>query len=384
MKILMVHNRYQHAGGEDTVFANEAMMLREAGHDVVEHLTSNSRIKSTSDKVLASVGATWSYSGYRAFGQALDIAKPDVVHVHNFFPYPSASLFWACSRRRIPTVWTLHNFRVMCANGLLYRDNQPCTECVGSSPLPAVLHKCYRGSRVGSAAVATTIAAHRFLRTWQSKVTRFIALTDFAKEQFIKAGLPAERIVVKPNFSEGSAPSVQPREGVLYVGRLSPEKGVETLVRAWANVNDTLTIVGDGPLRQHLEDIAGPNVQFTGRLGPAEVARALTRARLLVVPSVWFENFPMTVVEGMAAATPILASNIGALATIIDDGVTGLHFTPGDADDLAQVANAALADDSNLRAIGRRARQHYETYLSPAPNCAALEAIYNEITAEAR
>ncbi|SMD04695.1 Glycosyltransferase involved in cell wall bisynthesis [Novosphingobium sp. B1] len=378
----MVHNRYQHAGGEDTVFANEAQMLREAGHEVVEHLTSNDRIKSTFDKLLASAGVIWSYSGYRSLGHALDIAKPDVVHVHNFFPYPSASLFWASARRGIPTVWTLHNFRVMCANGLLYRDNQPCTKCVTGNALPAVLHKCYRGSRAGSAAVAAQIAAHRFLGTWKSKVTRFVALTEFAREQFVKAGLPAERIVVKPNFTKVNSLTFQSRMGALYVGRLSAEKGLETLVRAWAKVGEKLTIVGDGPLRGHLQQLAGPNVHFLGTMNSAEVASEMSRARLLVIPSVWFENFPMTVIEGMATATPILASNIGSLATLISDGVTGLHFNPGDEDDLARVANIALADDERLREIGRRAREHFITHLSSDKNRAILEQIYKDVMAE--
>lgn len=381
MKVFMVHNRYQHAGGEDTVFANEARMLRAAGHTVVEHLTSNDRINSTLDKITTSLGTIWNYSGYNALGKALDIAKPDIVHVHNFFPYPSASLFWACSRRGIPTVWTLHNFRTICANGLLYRDNKPCTDCVGRSALPAVLHKCYRQSRAGSAAVATMIDAHRILGTWRKKVGRFIALTEFAKEQFIKGGIPAERIVVKPNFSDTPTLTNCRRTGALYVGRLSSEKGVETLVKAWSKVAETLTIIGDGPMRGHLEQIAGPNVQFAGRKSSAEVALAMSQTRLLIVPSLWFENFPMTVIEGMGNATPILASRIGALATIIEDGVTGMHFAPGDISDLTRTANAALRDDKALREIGERARQNFDAYLSAEKNIRQLEALYRDVLA---
>lgn len=372
----MVHNRYQHAGGEDTVFANESLLLRKAGHNVIEHITNNDVISSSLDKIKASLGATWSYSGYRALRDLLDQEKPDVVHVHNFFPFPSASIFWACAHRKIPAVWTLHNFRLMCANGLLYRKDRPCTDCVGRNPLPAVWHKCYRQSRLGSTVVAATIAAHRILGTWPTRVTKFIALTEFAKAQFIKAGLPAERIVVKPNFGDATPPTNLPRAGVLYVGRLSPEKGVETLVRAWTRMPETLTIVGDGPLRNHLAKIAGPNVRFAGKMVQADVIKEMSQTRLLVVPSLWYENFPMTVVEGMAAATPILASRIGALSTIIEDGITGLHFNAGDIDDLTRIATAALSDDKRLREIGARARLNFEAKLTPRQSLQALERLY--------
>lgn len=378
----MVHNQYQHAGGEDSVFSNEATILREAGHEVVVSLTSNDKINSNIKKVLASFSAIWSYSGYRRLARVLDKEKPDVVHVHNFFPYPSASLFWACTRRRIPVVWTLHNFRLMCANGLLYRDDRPCTDCVGRSPLPAIRYKCYRQSRIGSAVVAATILTHRIIGTWRNKVTCFIALTEFAKQKFIEAGLPPEKIVIKPNFSQAQFPSAHVRAGALYVGRLSPEKGVDTLIKAWANVTHHLTVIGDGPLRHQLEQIAGPNVSFVGQQSPKSVKEAMSKTQLLIVPSIWFENFPMTIVEGMAAATPILASDIGALSTIIEDGVTGLHFTAGSADDLARAANKALADEAYLRKIGTEALRHFQTYLSPERNCEYLEKIYRKIVVE--
>lgn len=375
----MVHNRYQHAGGEDAVFANEVRMLRNAGHDVIEHVSGNERIITLLDKVLAGLGATWSYAGYRAFGKALDVEKPDVVHIHNFFPYPSPSILWASARRRVPTVWTLHNFRLTCANGLLYRNNKPCTKCVGRNPFPAILHKCYRGSRVGSLVVATNIALHRFLRTWQKKVSQFIVLSEFSKKIFIDAGVPEHRIAVKPNFSEPSMPSTKVRSGALYVGRLSPEKGVEILVRAWKDIPETLTIVGDGPLRAHLENIAGPNVRFEGKKSKVAVNKAMMETRLLIVPSLCFENFPMTIVEGMSAATPILASRIGALSTIIEDGLTGIHFNPGDAEDLSRKAIAALANDSLLCEIGNRGHRYFKQHMGESNNAAALSKIYQEI-----
>lgn len=378
LKILIVHNRYQHAGGEDSVFANEAALLRSAGHQVTEHVTTNEHINSAIDKAMASLSYIWNANSYSYFKELLDDLNPDIVHVHNLFPHPSASIFWACADMRIPSIWTLHNYRITCANGLLYRDAQPCTDCVGRWPAAGVRHGCYRGSRTGTAAVAASIVAHRVLGTWERKVTRFIALTDFAKDQFVVAGLPADRITVKPNFVHAPATPQRPRDGALYVGRLSAEKGVETLVKAWTAMDgEKLSIVGDGPLREKLESIAGANVHFLGQMNPKAVNIEMASAKLMIVPSEWYENFPMTIVEAMAAGTPILASRIGALTSILETGVTGLHFTARDEVSLTVEAKNALADPQGLRDIAYRAKKHYDQYLSPSANLVQMERIYH-------
>ena len=218
---------------------------------------------------------------------------------------------------------------------------------------------------------------------WQHKVSRFIALNQFAQDKFIAAGLPAERIVVKPNFmADPFATDPMPdvaRKGALYVGRLSAEKGVGVLVDAWREMDMPLTILGDGPDRAALEARAGPNVHFLGHRDRAFVQEAMRAAAVLVVPSIWFEMFPMTVVEAMACGTPLVVSRIGALAEIVEDGKTGVHFTAGDAADLARTLRSIFAEPAVLARMGQNARRHYEKALSPHAGLAALEGIYREI-----
>lgn len=251
MRILLVHNEYRGPGGEDVVLANEHCLLIERGHAVHVAKVTNADISGWAAKARAA----W-YTSYRPqsrFWLAGNIQDftPDVVHVHNFFPLLTPAIYDACFDAGVAVVQTLHNYRTVCANGLLLREGRPCEDCILGSPYQAVLHRCYRGSRLGSWTVARLIQVHRSRNTWRDKVTRFIALTRFARSKFVEAGLPAEKIVVKPNFvPDPGPPTNDSRQGALFVGRLAPEKGITTLLRAWATVDASLTVVGDGPLRR--------------------------------------------------------------------------------------------------------------------------------------
>ena len=383
LRILIIHNAYQQAGGEDTVQRNEAELLRRAGHIVESLIVSNDNISSYKSRITTALAASYNLGGKALVSGAINRFRPDVVHVHNTFPRLSPSVFDACSKAGVPVVWTLHNFRITCANGILLRSGLPCEDCVGNAPLSAIRHRCYRGSAIGSASVAAMIWTHQLRGTWHSKVDRFIALTHFARDKFIAAGLPSERIVVKPNFSEDPLAEVEDvpveRRGALFVGRLSAEKGVDVLVDAWRDMGALLTIIGDGPQRPALEAKAGSEVQFLGHHDRAYVQNAMRRAALLVVPSVWFEMYPMTVVEAMACGTPVVASRIGALAEIVQEGVTGFHFSPGDAHDLSCVVRHVLANPEEMARIGANARSYYKDKLAPEANIVALERIYNEV-----
>lgn len=385
MRILTIHNSYRQAGGEDKVFASETALLRAAGYHVETLILSNIQIDSPLRRLSVAALATYNPSGRRTVQEAIARSRPDLVHVHNFFPLLSPALFDACDEAGIPAVWTLHNFRVACANGTLFRDGEVCEDCLGRMPFPAVRHACYRGSRAASAAVATMIGYHRLASTWQKKVARFIALTDFAKAKFIAAGLPADKIVVKPNFvtRPAEAPSSD-RAGAIFVGRLSEEKGAATLISAWHGVDIPLTIIGDGPQRERLEAAAAANVTFTGWLEAPAVAAAMSRAMVVIVPSLWFENYPMTVVEAMALGTPVIASRLGSLEEIVRHGQTGLHFTAGDDEDLARVVRAACSAPDRLREMGRKAREVYERQLAPERNLAMLASIYDAVLDERR
>lgn len=384
-RILIVHNRYRQWGGEDSVVENEIALLKHAGCQVETLIVSNDRIEGIAAKAAVALHTISNPRGYAQVAAAIARHDPDIVHVHNFFPRISPAVFAACGDAGIPAVWTLHNFRVACANGLLFRNGEPCEECLGRVPWPAVLHRCYRGSPTGSAAVAAMIAYHRRAGTWRHKVARFIVLSEFAREIALRAGIPAERIAIKPNFVADpvSASSISKdstsRSGALFVGRLSIEKGVSVLIDAWRKLPDIpLIVIGDGPLRSQLEADAPANVRFAGFTQRADVIQAMQRAQALVLPSVCYENFPMTAVEAMAAGTPVIASRLGALASIVRDGTDGLHFAPGNADDLAQVAGTAFSLPDRLTRLGEAARENWRSNMSPERNLEQLLAIYQQ------
>jgi glycosyltransferase involved in cell wall biosynthesis len=310
--------------------------------------------------------------------QAIAEFAPTLVHVHNFFPLLSPSIYDACRAAGVAVVQTLHNYRPICAGSFLFRDGHPCEDCVGASPYHSVLHGCYRGSRLGSVAVARMIDIHRHRGTWSHKVDRFIAVSAFARDKFIAAGFPAERLVVKPNFAadQPAAPSAV-RAGALYVGRLSPEKGVGTLLQAWHRLAVPLRIVGDGPLRRVVENSTGANIASLGLKQPSEVASEMAQASFLVVPSIWPETFGMVMVEAFSHGLPVIASRIGALTEIVDDGVTGLLFSAGDPKSLEAKVVWAIQHPEEMRMMGANARKVYEHRYSPAVNFLKLKEIYN-------
>lgn len=388
MKILLVHNRYQVRGGEDTVFEAERDLLASAGHEIYSLEVTNDSVSTIKDRVLAGIGTVYSSNGRRLVGSAVRTNSPDIVHVHNFFPLLSPSIFDACSSLGVPTVMTLHNYRLLCVNGLLLREGKPCEECIGTLPLKSLYHRCYRGSVGASAAVATMISAHSLMRTWHKKVNRFIALTDFAQELFVRGGLPSESIVVKPNCAArplALPKDVGSRTGFLYVGRLSAEKGLDTLLRAWTGKDFPLTIIGDGPMVSEVEVAAKANsaIRFLGPRPRDFVLREIAQASAVIVPSVWYENFPMTIVESFAHGTPVIASNIGALPHIVQDGKNGLLFSTSDHRDLASIVttHSDMSSEQKLL-LSRSAYQVYQDNLSPEACLASLEAIYQSVLTE--
>jgi glycosyltransferase involved in cell wall biosynthesis len=280
-------------------------------------------------------------------------------------------------------VQSLHNYRMICAGSRLMRDERPCEDCFGASPYQAVLHGCYRGSRIGSFAVARMVDTHRRRGTWWQKVDCFIAVSTFARDKFIKAGFPADRIVVKPNFAADQpvALSSAVRAGALYVGRLSPEKGIRTLLRGWDGLAVPLRIVGDGPMRGFVENSAGAEIVMLGQKQQSEVACEMAQASFLVVPSIWEEPFGLVVVEAFCQGLPVVASRIGALPEIIEDGVSGLLFSAGDAKALAAKVVWAYQNPEAMRAMGVNARKMYEENYSPAANFSRLKEIYDALCA---
>lgn len=387
MKVLLVHNEYQQPGGEDIVFRLEHQLLSSFGHRVVTYTRTNLEVNRYSNlrRLLLIRQMTWAEDSRRDIARILKQEKPDIVHVHNTFTQISPSIYAECRRAEVPVVQTLHNFRLLCPAATFYRSGRICDECVTHSLRRSVLHGCYRNSRCATAAVATYLAAHRKLQTWSHNITSYIALTEFARQQFIRGGLPGEKIRVKPNFA---APD--PGQGTqgggyaIFVGRLSPEKGLQTLLHAWQSLGNSipLRIVGDGPLcgelTKYVEQQGLSSVCFMGRLGRAETQEAIKEARFLILPSVCFENFPMTIVEAFAAGTPVICSRLGAMREIVTDQHTGLHFDPNSTEQLADTVAWGWAHSERMQAMGKAARREFELQYTAERNHSLLMDIYRQ------
>lgn len=385
MKIVLVHNQYQQGGGEDVVFDQERRNLERAGHEVVAYHRSNWEIDNPSPlgRLALARDTVWSTRTRRDFVQLLDRESPDIVHVHNTFVVISPSIYSACHERGIPVVQTLHNFRLMCPNATFYRDGNICEACSDRGLWSAVRHGCYRGSRTASATVALMLATHRLLGTWRDSIDSFIALTAFSRAKFIAAGFKSDKIFVKPNFIDPDpGPRTMAGDYAVFTGRLSSEKGVMTLLRAWERlpVRCPLQIVGDGPERPQLKAFARerniPGIAFRGRLTREETLAVVKGARFAIVPSVYYEGFPMVIAEAMACGVPVVCSRLGAMEEIVADGVTGLHFSAGDADDLMRRAEWAWQHPSEMREMGRAARREYENRYTADRNYSLLMEIY--------
>lgn len=380
MRVLIVHERYRHRGGEDAAVDAEVELLARSGVEVELLLEDNRLIPggfSAARRLL------WSPEGYSVTRQAILRVRPDLVHVHNTFPMLSPSVHDAARALGVPTVQTLHNFRVLCANALLLREARTCEACVGRAvPWPAVMHACYRDSVPASAAMAALIGLHRALGTWQRKVDRFIALSPSSARTFVAGGLPGDRIAIQPPVvpDPGPAPAgSEGRAGALFVGRLSPEKGLATVLSAWRNLAMPLDVIGDSPAPEAPVPVAGPGVRFLGRRTPAQVSEAMSRAAMLVFPSLCRENFPLVVAEAMAHGLPVLASSGGAVEDMLEPGVTGLLVPPGDAAAWARAVETLSADPGTSRRMGCAARAAYEARYAPAHVLAARLALYRRI-----
>lgn len=381
-RVLVVHNAYQHRGGEDAVVESEIELLRSHGHAVETYFRSNDDVGGMSSLDMAR-HTLWSPRTQHDLAELIRRFKPDVIHAHNTFPLISPSLYWAAERAGVPVVQTLHNFRLMCLNALFLIEGKVCEDCMGHLPWRGVARACYRGSRAASAAMAGMLMLHHGLGTYRNKVARYIALNGFCRDKFIEGGLPAGRVVVKPNFVDFTAPDPVPRSGLLFVGRLSVEKGVVTLAAAMVRLPDAqLRVAGDGPEAGLLDGVAG--VSRLGSLPGEAVRQEMVRAMALVVPSICYENFPRTIAEAFASGLPVIASRIGALADIVCDGETGLLFEPGNPQDLADKLAWALAHPEQMAAMGRNARAQYEAEFSAGVNYRRLMEIYDGVLAGQR
>jgi glycosyltransferase involved in cell wall biosynthesis len=380
MRILICHSFYQQFGGEDQSFLDEAALLRSHGHQVVEYTRHNDEIEH-SNRVVVAARSVWNRVAYRDLRSLIRRHRPELMHCTNLFPLISPSAYRAAKDEGIPVVQALRNYRLLCPSATLMRNGGVCESCVGKAvPWPAVRHACYRESRMGSAVVAAMLAIHNLKGTWR-QVDRFYTPSQFARSLFVRVGMPADRIDVKPNTVIPD-PGPGPGDGgyVLFAGRLSPEKGISTLLSAWELLKQDLKlrIIGDGPCRELVENAAAKDsrITYVGRRPLQQVYDALRAATCLVMPSVWYETFGRTIIEAYAAGTPVVASRLGAIDELIDEGRTGLKFTPGDASDLAAAVCRLTGDADRLARMRSAARRLFETRYSAAASYARLIEIY--------
>lgn len=390
MKILLVHNDYQQAGGERTAVQAQRRLLRQAGHHLIEYRRDNAEIEAYSpvEKALFFPRTIYSRRTVRELAELIEQERPDVAHVHNVFPLMTPAVYHVLASTHIPIVQTIHNFRFMCPNALFLTHGQVCERCKHGNTLHAVRLRCYRDSLPLSALYAATIGLHRQAGTF-SRIDRFITFTEFSKRKLIEGGIaPAQKIDVLGNFLPDPLPAPdehrrQPNE-VLYLGRLSSEKGPELFVRAAAALPDTRFLVaGDGPERPRLEAFAqtlpARNVQFLGQVDATAKWDLLRRVQATVIPSTCYENLPFAVLESWAVATPVIVSAIGSLPYVVSDGIDGMTFPANDVDRLQARLQEMLADPILARQMGYHGRTKLEREYSEAVHYKKLMAVYKDV-----
>jgi glycosyltransferase involved in cell wall biosynthesis len=368
LRILKIHSYYIQPGGEDTVFQDEVALLRSRGHEVIEYLEFNMKIESM-NQVSVALQTLWSYSSYQKIKRFLKETKPDIVHFHNIFPLISPSAYYACQDLGIPVIQTLDNQRLICPASNFYRNGKLCLDCFGRTPpWPGVLHACYHDSRLHTAVVASMLTLHRWLGTWQTKVDTFLCSTSFYRDLFVQAGFPSDKIVVMPHFVQDPTKlnSVKKTgDYALFVGRLDPEKGINTLLEAWCLLEFPLKIRGSGRLDERAKEFVGQynmnNIEFLGRMEQQELSDLIWNARFLVMPSEgYYETFGMVIIEAYSRGVPVIASNIGVVPELVSDKYTGLLFEAGNARDLADKAKWMWNHSVEAVTMGRNGLKTFE------------------------
>ncbi len=389
MNVLLVHNHYRSEmpSGEDLVFEQEATALADAGHTVerFERFSDDIAGRSRAGRAIVPAQVVWSDEARRSLQRSLRAWRPDVVHLHNPFPLLSPSVLYACRAEDVPVVVTVHNYRLVCSNGALFRDGARCHDCVGRFPLPAVRHACYRNSRLATLPMAASQVVHR--GAWRTLVSAYVFISEMQREIIAADGFPPERLFVKPNFvpDPGATPTTSDPL-VAFAGRLTSVKGVEVLLAAWdrylgdagASPGLRLAIAGAGPLETEVAAWAKarPSVDWLGPLTRSDCASLLARARAVILPSTWEETFGLVAVEAMAAGVPPVASARGSFPELITDGVDGVLFEPGDVTALARVLQEVDAEPDRYRMLGSAARQTYERRFAVDTNLQQLVRVY--------
>lgn len=379
MKVLFVHTFYQQPGGEDQVFAAESALVERNGNSVIQFTAHNADFADRSAANMA-VDTIWNRRVFGQLKELVDAERPHIVHFHNTFPFMSPAAYWAVRRAGSAVVQTLHNYRLICSNAMLFRDGHPCEDCVPRRVRwPGVVHRCYRSALAPSGVVTTMLGVHHAIGTWHRAVDAYIVLSEFARERFERGGLPSSRLFTKPNFLADD-PGVGNGQGryALFVGRLVPEKGVRTLVEAWGSKipGVPLRVVGDGPMADDFSNPTDGTIEMLGPQPNARVRELMRAATVLVMPSLWYEGLPVTLIEAFATGLPVVASSVGALRSLVESGRTGVLVEPGNPSELARAVSELIHDPARLAEMRAAARAEYERAYTAERNYKRLLDIY--------
>lgn len=380
MKILQVHNYYQQAGGEDTVVAQEKELLEINGHHVTTFYKQNDEIENLTkfQKLRMVKDSTWSKKTYEEVDHVLKNEKIDVCHVHNTLPLITPSIYYACKKYNVPVVQTLHNYRLICTNGLLMREGRICEDCLGRSAYGAIAKKCYRNSALQTYVVARMLQKNKHMGTWTNQVDAYLCLTEMAKQKFIEHGLPKNKITVKPNFIAIEPKAKKTDENyLLYAGRVTENKGLELIKKLANDLTKTIKIAGDGDMVEELRKI--PTIEILGRKTHDETIELARNAKAILFPTTLYEGMPMTIIEAFALKTPIIATEIGASKSMIRNKVTGLLFPLNSYPDFYNCVRFCLENPIKINKIVEQAYQEYQNNYTPDSNYKMLLSAYQEV-----
>lgn len=388
MRVLLVHNFYRTAApsGEDIAYNNDKRMLQSGGVELDTYEKFNDDLVTLNHvaKLKLGISNSWSKESFREISAKLRAYKPDIVHFHNTFPQITPSGYAACKELNIPVIQTLHNFRLLCANALLLREGKVCELCISGSMISALRYRCYRNSLAATASQVICLKRNRYNGSYANNVALYITLTKFAEKKFLEAGFPAEKIITRPNFLPiPPAPKSNKENYAIFVGRITEEKGVYTLLRAWRKISNLeLRVVGDGELLPESKKYADDNninVKFMGYLSRDKVISAIQDAKFMILPSECYEGFPISLLEAYACGTPLIVSNIGGQSEIIRDGITGRLFSVGDSDDLAEKCMELFRNKDLLNKLRKNARAEFDRKYTQESVLDQTLNIYNSV-----
>lgn len=375
MRILQVHNKYLHYGGEDAVVDNEFKLLKDNNVAIEQLFFDNTSINPL---LLLS-----NRESFKRTEEVIKKFKPNILHVHNLFYQATPSVLKAAKKHGVKVVMTLHNFRLLCPGGLFLRNSQVCTKCKDLKfPIYAVKHKCFQDSYLKSLALSFSSGFNNQMDTWDKYVDKFIVLTPFIKDLLLSSslGVTEDKINIKPNSTDDffiNKKEDQERAGYLFVGRLSKEKGVDVLVNAFNKLNLKLDIIGTGDLKEELESISGSNITFHGSKNRDFIKQKLFNTKALMFPSIWYEGLPNTIIEAYSSGTPIVASNIDNINNLVKDGYNGDLFI---ANDPYSLAEAVLNfDKKDLSFYQKNARKTFEDKYKHDINLKNLLNLYSQL-----